>query len=157
MYIKWFTLVISKEKAKAEGLWNLFLPGISGLSNVDYAHVAEVMGRSPGFYPNVFNCNAPGIDWIIFLLVSMTCLFNMDMVERCRISIAIPVSMGQGSNPRNRFYRWKRHFKVFFFFVVYILCFKALATDAGLQVDLATLKQLCTTINCFMLQSFCEK
>jgi alkylation response protein AidB-like acyl-CoA dehydrogenase len=47
-----------KAKAKAEGLWNLFLPSVSGLSNVDYATLAEQMGRS-FLAPEVFNCNAP--------------------------------------------------------------------------------------------------
>jgi len=50
----------SQAKAKAAGLWNLFLPGISGLTNVDYAHIAEVMGRS--LYSEIFNCSAPG-EW----------------------------------------------------------------------------------------------
>ena len=37
-----------KEKARAEGLWNLFLPGDrgAGLSNLEYAPLAEIMGRS---------------------------------------------------------------------------------------------------------------
>ena len=47
-----------KEAARAEGLWNLFLPSVSGLSNVDYAPLAEQMGRSV-LAPEVFNCNAP--------------------------------------------------------------------------------------------------
>ena len=47
-----------KERARAEGLWNLFLPEISGLSNVEYATLAEQMGRS-FIAPEVFNCNAP--------------------------------------------------------------------------------------------------
>jgi acyl-CoA dehydrogenase len=61
-----------KEKARARGLWNLFLPaghegeyaerygtdGGKGLSNTDYAPVAEQMGRS-FLAPLVFNCNAP--------------------------------------------------------------------------------------------------
>jgi acyl-CoA dehydrogenase len=60
------------EKARAQGLWNLFLPrehageyaarfgtdGGEGLSNVDYAPLAEQMGRS-AIAPLVFNCNAP--------------------------------------------------------------------------------------------------
>jgi acyl-CoA dehydrogenase len=63
-------------KARAQGLWNLFLPtsahaehadeyaerfgtaGGTGLSNLDYAPLAELMGRS-ALAPHVFNCNAP--------------------------------------------------------------------------------------------------
>jgi acyl-CoA dehydrogenase len=48
-----------KAKARAEGLWNLFLPAhVGGLSNYDYAPLCEIMGRSP-IAPEVFNCNAP--------------------------------------------------------------------------------------------------
>jgi len=66
-----------KSQARGDGLWNLFLPaGRSrpsmasggpalppidagqGLSNLDYAPLAEIMGRSP-LAPEVFNCNAP--------------------------------------------------------------------------------------------------
>lgn len=46
-------------RARAAGLWNLFLPAVSGLRNVDYAPLAEAMGRSPFFGPEVFNCAAP--------------------------------------------------------------------------------------------------
>ncbi|XP_007935154.2 acyl-CoA dehydrogenase family member 11 [Orycteropus afer afer] len=47
-----------KEMAKAEGLWNLFLPAVSGLSQVDYALIAEETGKC-FFAPEVFNCQAP--------------------------------------------------------------------------------------------------
>jgi len=47
-----------KSEAKQAGLWNLFLPSESGLSNRDYATLAEEMGRCL-WAPEVFNCNAP--------------------------------------------------------------------------------------------------
>ncbi|HSN33758.1 MAG TPA: acyl-CoA dehydrogenase family protein [Ideonella sp.] len=53
-----------KAQARESGLWNLFLPGLSPdepgtrLSNLDYAPLAEIMGRLP-WAAEVFNCNAP--------------------------------------------------------------------------------------------------
>lgn len=47
-----------KEKARGYGLWNLFLSEISGLSNVEYAPLAEMMGRVV-WASEVFNCSAP--------------------------------------------------------------------------------------------------
>ena len=47
-----------KQTAKAAGLWNLFLPDISGLSNLEYAPLAEMMGRVV-WASEVFNCSAP--------------------------------------------------------------------------------------------------
>jgi len=62
-----------RAKARAQGLWNLFLPaghdqpwaeqfgthGSAGLTNSDYAPLAEQMGRATFLAPYVFNCNAP--------------------------------------------------------------------------------------------------
>ena len=51
-----------KAEAKKQGLWNLFHPHPGtgpGLSNVDYAPLAEIMGRSPELAPEACNCNAP--------------------------------------------------------------------------------------------------
>lgn len=47
-----------KQNAKADGLWNLFLSDISGLSNLEYAPLAEMMGRVT-WASEVFNCSAP--------------------------------------------------------------------------------------------------
>jgi acyl-CoA dehydrogenase len=53
-----------KAKAKEEGLWNLFLPGLKDdepgtrLANLEYAPLAEIMGRIH-WSPEIFNCNAP--------------------------------------------------------------------------------------------------
>ena len=48
-----------KAEARSRGLWNLFLPAVSGLSTLDYAPVAEVSGWSPTIAPEAINCQAP--------------------------------------------------------------------------------------------------
>jgi acyl-CoA dehydrogenase len=48
-----------KHAARERGLWNLFLPDVSGLSNTDYAPLAELSGRSVLLAPEAMNCSAP--------------------------------------------------------------------------------------------------
>jgi len=51
-----------KTEARKRGLWNLFLPNEqwgAGLTNLEYAPLAEIMGRSPSLAPEACNCSAP--------------------------------------------------------------------------------------------------
>src|SRR5215213_5147379 len=48
-----------KKLAKERGLWNLFLPPVSGLTNLEYAPLAELTGWSMEIAPEVTNCAAP--------------------------------------------------------------------------------------------------
>src|SRR4051794_1844684 len=55
-------LVGIREKARSEGLWNLFMPDAEhgvGLTNWEYGVLCEEMGRSPAVAPMAFNCSAP--------------------------------------------------------------------------------------------------
>ena len=60
----WQTIAVMEElkrEAKAQNLWNLFLPHSehgAGLSNLEYAPLCEIMGRSH-IAPEAFNCSAP--------------------------------------------------------------------------------------------------
>jgi acyl-CoA dehydrogenase len=60
----WSTVPVLQElraEARARGLWNLFLPGEhgAGLTNLQYAPLAEITGRSRQLAPVVLNCSAP--------------------------------------------------------------------------------------------------
>lgn len=62
-WLEWPGMEALKDKARAEGLWNLFLPHeygafSPGLTNLEYAPLAEMMGRVP-WCSQVFNCSAP--------------------------------------------------------------------------------------------------
>jgi acyl-CoA dehydrogenase len=51
-----------KERARERGLWNLFLPDAdfgAGLTNLQYAPLAEISGHSPNLVPEAMNCSAP--------------------------------------------------------------------------------------------------
>ena len=52
-----------KAEARRRGLWNLFLPGTheygAGLTNLQYAPLAEITGRNPWIAPEAINCSAP--------------------------------------------------------------------------------------------------
>jgi acyl-CoA dehydrogenase len=48
-----------KVEARSRGLWNLFLPDVSGLTNVDYASLAELTGWAGHLAPETINCDAP--------------------------------------------------------------------------------------------------
>ncbi len=53
---------VLKREARTRGLWNLFLPDSDlggGLSNLEYAPLAEITGRSPQIAPEAINCSAP--------------------------------------------------------------------------------------------------
>ena len=48
-----------KAEARKRGLWNLFHHELAGLSNLEYASIAEITGWSPVIAPEAINCGAP--------------------------------------------------------------------------------------------------
>ena len=71
-----------KAEAKADGLWNLFLPAVSGLTNREYATLAEEMGRSL-LAPELFNCSAPDTGNMEVLHMFGTALQRSSGSRRC--------------------------------------------------------------------------
>ncbi len=73
-----------RARARAAGWWNLFLPGPrgAGLTNLQYAPLAEVTGRGPALAPVAVNCAAPDTG-------------NIDVLEQS----AVPSSSHGGWNP----------------------------------------------------------
>jgi acyl-CoA dehydrogenase len=74
-----------KEQARSRGLWNLFLPAShehgAGLTNTQYAPLAEVTGRSPWMAPEALNCSAPDTGNMELLSLFGTARQQQDWLE----------------------------------------------------------------------------
>jgi acyl-CoA dehydrogenase len=74
-----------KEQARSRGLWNLFLPAShehgAGLTNTQYAPLAEVTGRSPWIAPEALNCSAPDTGNMELLSLFGTAQQQQDWLE----------------------------------------------------------------------------
>src|SRR5665647_3895066 len=73
-----------KAEARARGLWNLFLPGEhgAGLTNLQYAPLAEITGRSAHLAPAALNCSAPDTGNMEVPNIASTSMFPVSGAEQ---------------------------------------------------------------------------
>ncbi|MCO5325882.1 MAG: acyl-CoA dehydrogenase family protein [Solirubrobacterales bacterium] len=84
-----------REKARAQGLWNLFLPDEehgTGLTNWEYGLLCEEMGRSPVVAPMAFNCAAPDTGNMEILPSTEPMSRSVSGSSRCSTSTRAPAS-----------------------------------------------------------------
>ena len=88
-------LIEIRERAKAEGLWNLFMPDDeygAGLTNWEYGVLCEEMGRSPAIAPMAFNCAAPDTGNTEILAEFGTAEQKKRWLGRCSTARSAPAS-----------------------------------------------------------------